>query len=172
MFNSYGLFALYLAGTYSPCKLLYKPFVSLLVHNTDTVLVTFSFFLLYRSQRHWGEIYSKQIVEARRNLREKSRHTSSPTSECWDGQPSPPQVLQLHQPHVSGLTVLTGKDSERKWGRKTREKGWNGTLRSSFTMQNQHFKRPDICFPTSVDSYKKQEEQEEMSKYNIPNVTC
>lgn len=147
MFNSYGLFALSLTSTLTASANYFANPMSVLQSVTWVQyqrLSDVSFFLPYRSQRHW-EIYSNK-QQSGRNLRDKSRHTSSLTSKCSDSQSSPPQVLQLNNPHGSGLTVPSlAKTANMRGGRRMRDKGrrggmnqgWLETLCSSFTMQNQ-----------------------------------
>lgn len=148
MFNGYGLFALSLTSTLTASANFANP-VSVLQSVTWVQYQRLSdIFFLFTIQKSkaLGDLL-QQIAESGRNLRDKSRHTSSPTSKCSDSQSSPPQVLQLNNPHGSGLTVPSlAKTANMRGGRRMRDKGrrggmnqgWPETLCSSFTMQNQH----------------------------------
>lgn len=149
MFNGYGLFALSLTSTLTASANYFANPMSVLQSVTWVQYQRLSdicFLFMIQKSKALGDLL-QQIAESGRNLRDKSRHTSSPTSQCSDSQSSPPQVLQLSNPHGSGLTVPSlAKTANMRGGRRMRDKGrragmnqgWPETLCSSFTMQNQH----------------------------------
>lgn len=118
MFNGYGLFALSLTSTLTASANFANP-VSVLQSVTWVQYQRLSdIFFLFTIQKSkaLGDLL-QQIAESGRNLRDKSRHTSSPTSKCSDSQSSPPWL------NCSSTTPMALAWRSPRW---QRQQTWEG----------------------------------------------